>query len=497
MPAHRESPWAAAAPIFVVLLVVVLLGVFGRGPSDTPPKDSKEQTTATPQIKPIDLSRYSQSAPSTNAVPTAIAGNKSADSSRAKTQDLNDRANPAGALAGPSIPSGDAKATDKPSEKAYSFAFDNKPWDDVIYWFVSTPQVTFECSHIPPGTFTFSPPKGTKLTIAEIVDAINDALQADPPEHRYVLIRGNHTFAFALAGKPIEDDLVRKVAVGKLSRLGRTEIVRIDVPLQRAVAEELAPKLKTTMSQFGSVVVDEDANQLVLIDNVENLKNAVKSIAVLDDYGEDRPRAITSRQEAPKPMKAGTSQKEEQTKTTSAQAPALRPSGRSNNLDPAVEPQLSEPAPAPALLVKSYSFPDGDADEVAAVLKAAYKDTPSVRVVTVGIREVMVTASAADHARISQAISKAVNLQETALRDGTARTGSVSWSPAGIQEQNGWSYETRIPRNTRKGYYEPPVIPYPAPKPVHVSPYFKKDGTFVPEHFRALPHKYDVPSMSR
>jgi hypothetical protein len=51
----------------------------------------------------------------------------------------------------------------------------------------------------------------------------------------------------------------------------------------------------------------------------------------------------------------------------------------------------------------------------------------------------------------------------------------------------GLSYETVIPRPTKKGYYEPKIVPYPTGKPVAVRGYYRKNGTYVQPHFRSLP----------
>jgi hypothetical protein len=53
----------------------------------------------------------------------------------------------------------------------------------------------------------------------------------------------------------------------------------------------------------------------------------------------------------------------------------------------------------------------------------------------------------------------------------------------------GLSYETSIPRPTKKGYYEPKVVPYPVGKPVYVNGYYRANGTYVQPHFRSLPRR--------
>ncbi len=66
---------------------------------------------------------------------------------------------------------------------------------------------------------------------------------------------------------------------------------------------------------------------------------------------------------------------------------------------------------------------------------------------------------------------------------------SVSVSQIKQPPSHGVSYEPVIPRPTQKGYYEPKVIPYPVGKPVYVSGYYRKNGTYVQLHFRSLPRR--------
>jgi len=69
--------------------------------------------------------------------------------------------------------------------------------------------------------------------------------------------------------------------------------------------------------------------------------------------------------------------------------------------------------------------------------------------------------------------------------------GATSASAGQVKQatHDGLSYETTIPRPTKKGYYEPKLVPYPEGKPVFVNGYYRKDGTYVRPHFRSLPRK--------
>jgi hypothetical protein len=56
-------------------------------------------------------------------------------------------------------------------------------------------------------------------------------------------------------------------------------------------------------------------------------------------------------------------------------------------------------------------------------------------------------------------------------------------------QTSGLEYDTYIARPTKKGYYEPKVIPYPTGKPVFVNGYSRRNGTYVAPYFRALPRR--------
>lgn len=49
-------------------------------------------------------------------------------------------------------------------------------------------------------------------------------------------------------------------------------------------------------------------------------------------------------------------------------------------------------------------------------------------------------------------------------------------------------YEVVVPSNSQKGYYVPRVVPYPGGQPVHVSGYYRQNGSYLPPSFRSLPH---------
>jgi hypothetical protein len=88
--------------------------------------------------------------------------------------------------------------------------------------------------------------------------------------------------------------------------------------------------------------------------------------------------------------------------------------------------------------------------------------------------------------RVSPAVASPSNgATAVGLSDETSASAAAS-APAA---SDGLSYETYIPRPTKKGYYEPKVVPYPVGKPVYVNGYYRSDGTYVRPHFRSLPRR--------
>jgi hypothetical protein len=111
----------------------------------------------------------------------------------------------------------------------------------------------------------------------------------------------------------------------------------------------------------------------------------------------------------------------------------------------------------------------------------------SLRVDAPKVQEVRQTSSTPPLSNVSASPSK------RAAADGlSGETVVPTPAPASASTPvaaDGLSYETYIPRPTQKGYYEPKVVPYPVGKPVHVSGYYRRDGTFVQPHFRSLPRR--------
>jgi hypothetical protein len=359
--------------------------------------------------------------------------------------------------------------TDRPAEKTLAFTFVNKPWTEVIEWFADNTGLGFVGNFKPAGTLTFIPPKVNgrvrEYTLAETVDVLNEALQVNSATRRYVLIRRSQTFTLVPADDKIPKDMIPTVDVADLPRRGRTEVVRLNVTLDGADAEETAPKLKLMMTQFGDAVAVGPGHHLVLVDTVGSLTEVMKTLRAVGEGSKDAAqryvhqcRFIKAREgervlrelfglppvlpaEMQMWMRVALLQQQMQQQQQQQQqqqhaggtprppAPKVRPvavaaaeetntvivTGPADKVAEAKQTltELEEKAraagakeqPAGPAMVKCYKVPDGDAEALSRMLQEKYRSAPSVRVVNLGPSEVMVWAPAADHFDIADLIS--------------------------------------------------------------------------------------------
>ncbi len=361
-----------------------------------------------------------------------------------------------------------AEGTPKGGEKRFAFSFDNKPWTQVLEWFADNAKLAFVGNYKPAGTFTFVPPKVNgqlkTYTLAEIVDILNEALVVNSSTKRYVLVRRSQSFTLVLADDKIPRDMIPTVDVADLPSRGRTEIVRINVVLEGADAEETAPKIKKMMTQLGDAVAFDPGNHLVLIDTVASLTEVMKTIQVIGSGNKDNSpryvhqcRFIKAREgervlrelfglpPVLPPEMAAFVHRVSLERAMNGQppggqarppAPKVRPiavvaAEDSNTIivtgppDKVAEAKqtlidLEEKSKAGGAkeqpigppMVKRYTVQGGEAQPLAQMLQEKYRLTASVRVVSLGPNELMVSAPVADQFDIAALISEGVSTQK-------------------------------------------------------------------------------------
>lgn len=168
-------------------------------------------------------------------------------------------------------------------EPTFKVEFRDKPWSRVIEWFSDISGLTFVGVNRPTGTLNFVTPRGKeRFTIAEIIDLINEGLLTNRDTQKYVLIRRNAFFTLVPIDEQVSPLLVERVDPEELSRRGKSEIVRIVVPLHALNAENLLPEIKRLLGPLHVIEALNTANALLLQDRADNLQSVVGLIKQME-----------------------------------------------------------------------------------------------------------------------------------------------------------------------------------------------------------------------
>jgi type II secretory pathway component GspD/PulD (secretin) len=183
-------------------------------------------------------------------------------------------------------PAQDTRTAPKVDEKRLTVSFQSKPWKAVLEWLSQEARLPVVANVVPTGTFTCVPPPGRSHSLAEVIDLLNDGLA---PKFR--LHRGSASILLLPADERTDPALVPTVRPQDFAGRGRTEVVRVVVPLHSLKAQELVPELKKLLSPSGEV--GTLANRLVLQDTAGNLSQLLKTLQELEA------EALTTRAGAP------------------------------------------------------------------------------------------------------------------------------------------------------------------------------------------------------
>ncbi len=166
-----------------------------------------------------------------------------------------------------------------PKETTHAFEMRDKPWARVLEWYADVSGLAFVGTVKPAGTFTFVAPRaGRRYTLAEITDVLNEALMGQ----KFILVRHRASFTVLPADERVGPALLPQVPLAELEKRGRTELVRVMLPLKTLSAEDLAPEVRKLLGPFGEVVVLDRSNQLLLQDTAGNLRRAVRLVQELE-----------------------------------------------------------------------------------------------------------------------------------------------------------------------------------------------------------------------
>ncbi|HYV35375.1 MAG TPA: hypothetical protein VE988_06710 [Gemmataceae bacterium] len=171
---------------------------------------------------------------------------------------------------------GAEKPRPQPVKKVY--VIPEGPWAKVLDWLREETELPFIGRNMPTGNFRYptiyEPPYRGGATLNDVIDILNEALL----DQKLMIIRREASIMLWPVDEPLPLELVRHVTLEDLPKLAKTEFVRINLQLKFLDAEKAAPWVKRLLGPFGQVIPLEEANQLILIDSVENLRRVSRRV---------------------------------------------------------------------------------------------------------------------------------------------------------------------------------------------------------------------------
>jgi type II secretion system protein D len=341
----------------------------------------------------------------------------------------------------------------------HKFEFSNAPWSSVLEYLTKITGLPIASPVRPTGSFTFIPAKmpdgkDKTYTVAEIIDVLNESLLTQ----KFIIVRRVATIGIFPADEPLDGSLFKTVTLQELTgpELAKTEMVRLVYQLKQLNAEAFAQSAKKLMGPFSQVVPIEEANQLILVDTVANLRGVVATIKEVEDKGVEQvlswthvchyckatlaaekvkdilgdPEKLFAMMNPP-PQKGpgGGGGKDggsmaamskfkfkphavtadERTNTVIVSGPPDKIALAKQIIETVDQPLPGQQKYIPgAPELKTYTVPQGNADAVAKMLQVIYEKSPSIRITAVGNASIMVYATPIDHMEIAPLIAGGV-----------------------------------------------------------------------------------------
>jgi type II secretory pathway component GspD/PulD (secretin) len=170
--------------------------------------------------------------------------------------------------------------------KKFTVQFKKVPWTDVLAWYAKGSGLKDFSTAKPEGSITIQPPKDRQFTLGEVSDLLNEALT----QQKLILIRGEKSFAVVPTDEKIDPKLIPRIELSELPHRGKTELVRVLIPLGSLAVEDTAPEVQKMLTPFGTVSMIRFFNVLVVSDTAGNLNRIYRTLPdgeprTVDDYG--------------------------------------------------------------------------------------------------------------------------------------------------------------------------------------------------------------------
>jgi type II secretory pathway component GspD/PulD (secretin) len=159
-------------------------------------------------------------------------------------------------------------------QKAYSVAFTNVPWTDVLDWFEKETGLVLIGTTLPKGTVTIKTEAGKKYTIPEVVDLLNRSLALQ----KLILLRVDSTTNTVLpTDERIPREFVGRIRESDLASWGDTEVVQVVIVPKSANVDEILDQVRLRLSPFGEVKAVA-GNRLLITDTAGTIRAVIADL---------------------------------------------------------------------------------------------------------------------------------------------------------------------------------------------------------------------------
>ncbi|MGC4003616.1 MAG: hypothetical protein QM811_10990 [Pirellulales bacterium] len=164
-----------------------------------------------------------------------------------------------------------ATESDAGGEKKLKFSFKYQPWRDVIEWFAKQSDLSLIMEYPPQGTFNYQDNKS--YTPSEALDLLNGVLLTKG----YTMVRRERILMVVNLADGVPDQFVETIPLDQLDKRAQYELVRCVFKLEKMAADRASSEIKNLLGASGSVVVLNEARQIVVTDTVGRLRT-VRSV---------------------------------------------------------------------------------------------------------------------------------------------------------------------------------------------------------------------------
>jgi len=165
----------------------------------------------------------------------------------------------------------DRQANDSQAEEpSISFTFQYAPWTEVLKWYADKAGLSLDSQDVPEGTFNYYDAK--KYTVSQTLDVLNGYLIPKG----YLLVRRDNFLVSLSIANGVPPSVIPNVSLEELPQRGRSELMRMVLPVHGMTAAEAATEIEKLLKPLGTVAILPSVNSLAITGLGDDLRQIQK-----------------------------------------------------------------------------------------------------------------------------------------------------------------------------------------------------------------------------